>query len=391
LPLSQVTPPTQVSVPDPYVVEDGYNYYVNTIDPNFKTPYSQNWNLGVQHAITPTMTIEVNYVGVKGTDIFRTVDGNPPQTYTLVQQLEAYCSVPNPYNCTPSTLQFNNLWTGYENGLLPFDATNNNAFNTGTGTGEYLFKSIGTSSYNGMQVNLQKQFAHGWQLQGAYTFAHALSNVNDPLTPAAGNGNLPRNSLDLQAEWGNSDFDIRHRGVVNFIYEPNIGRGRSHLNNGFVGRALEGWSLSGIISAQTGHPIDLYDYQDSDATGQYARLTQVSPFTGQAPGTDKTFTGPAASAFITTPFDVLPNVAKNKFYGPDLVNIDFATFKNTSITERVKLQFRVEAYNLFNHAQFSQPDNFLSDSTFGQSLSTITRPDGTTSARQLQVALKLLF
>jgi hypothetical protein len=74
-----------------------------------------------------------------------------------------------------------------------------------------------------------------------------------------------------------------------------------------------------------------------------------------------------------------------------LVNIDFATFKNTSITERVKLQFRVEAYNLFNHAQFSQPDNFLSDSTFGQSLSTITRPDGTTSARQLQVALKLLF
>jgi hypothetical protein len=391
LPLSEVTPPTQVSVPDPYVVEDGYNYYVNTIDPNFKTPYSQNWNLGVQHAITPTMTIEVNYVGVKGTDIFRTVDGNPPQSYTLVPQLEAYCSVPNPYNCTPSTLQFNNLWEGYEYGLLPFDAANNNAFNTTTGTGEYLFKSIGTSSYNGMQVNLQKQFSHGWQLQGAYTYSHALSNVNDPLTPAAGNGNLPRNSLDLQAEYGNSDFDIRHRGVVNFIYEPNIGRGRSHLNNGFVGRILEGWSLSGIISAQTGHPIDLYDYQDSDATGQYARLTQISPYTGQAPGTDKTFTGPAASAFITTPFDTLPNVAKNKFYGPDLVNIDFATFKNTSITERVKLQFRVEAYNLFNHAQFSQPDNFLSDSTFGQSLSTITRPDGTTSARQLQVALKLLF
>ncbi len=391
LPLSQVTPPTQVSVPDPYVVQNGYNYYVNTVDPYFKTPYSQNWNFGVQHAITPTLTLEVNYVGVKGTDIFRTVDGNPPQSYTLVPQLVSYCSVPNAYNCTTATLQFNNLWTGYENGLLPFDATSNNAFNTGTGTGEYEFKSIGSSIYNGMQVNLQKQFTHGLQFQAAYTYSHTLSNVNDPLTPAAGNGNLPRNSLDLQAEWGNSDFDIRHRGVVNFIYEPNIGREHDHLSNGFVGRILEGWSLTGIITAQTGHPIDMYDYQDSNHTGQYARLTEISPAWGQPPGTDETFTGPRASAFITTPFDVLPNVAKNKFYGPGLVNVDMAVLKNTSITERVKLQFRLETYNLFNHPQFGQPDNFLSDSTFGQSLSTITRPDGTTSARQLQVALKLLF
>jgi hypothetical protein len=391
LPLSQVTPPAQVSVPDFFTVENGYNYYVDSIDPNFKTPYSQNWNVGIQHAITPTLTLEVNYVGVKGTDIFRTVDGNPPQTFTLVPQLVAYCSVPNPYNCTNSTLQFNNLWDGYENGALPFDATNNNAFNTFTGTGEYLYKSIGNSIYHGMQVNLQKQFAHGFQFQGAYTFSHAISNVNDPLEPASGNGNLPRNSLELYAERGNSDFDIRHRAVVNFIYEPNIGRGRGHLSNGFVGRVLEGWELSGIIAAQTGHPIDLYDYTDSDSTGQYARLTQISPSASQLPGTDKTFTGPAASAFITTPFQATPNVAKNKFYGPGLVNIDSAVMKDTAITEKLKLQFRLEAYNLFNHAQFAQPDNFLSDSTFGQSLSTITRPDGTTSARQLQVALKLIF
>ncbi|HXX13737.1 MAG TPA: TonB-dependent receptor [Candidatus Eremiobacteraceae bacterium] len=391
-PLSQVTPPTQVSVPNPFVVENGYNYYVDTIDPNFKTPYSQNWNLGVQHAITPTLTLEVNYVGVKGTDIFRTVDGNPPQSYTLVPQLEAYCSNPtNAYGCTQSTLQFGNLWTGYESGLLPFDATNNNAFNTGLSVGEFNYKSIGNSIYHGLQVNLQKQFTHGLQFQGAYTFSHAISDVNDPLVPGAGNGNLPRNSLDLKAERGNSDFDIRHRGVVNFVYEPNIGRGHDHLSNGFVGRLLEGWSLTGIITAQTGHPVDLYDYQDSDHTGQYARLTQISYKTGQLAGTDKTFTSPAASAFETTPFGVQPNVGKNQFYGPDLVNIDVATLKNTSLTERFKLQFRLEVYNLFNHAQFAQFDNFLSDSTFGQSLSTITRPDGTTSARQLQVALKLIF
>lgn len=178
---------------------------------------------------------------------------------------------------------------------------------------------------------------------------------------------------------------------MNFVYEPNIGRGHDHLSSGFVGRILEGWALSGIITAQTGHPVDLYDYQDSDHTGQYARLTQISFKAGQPAGTDKTSTGPAATAFETTPFGVQPNVAKNQFYGPNLVNIDVATLKNTTLTERFKLQFRLEAYNLFNHTQFAQFDNFLSDSTFGESLSTITRPDGTTSARQLQVALKLIF
>ena len=99
-----------------------------------------------------------------------------------------------------------------------------------------------------------------------------------------------------------------------------------------------------------------------------------------------------------TPFDVQPNAGKNMFYGPDLVNVDAATIKNTALTEKISLQFRLEAYNLFNHAQFGQPDNLIQDigtpanpGTFGQSLSTLTRPDGTTSARQLQFALKLMF
>ncbi len=194
----------------------------------------------------------------------------------------------------------------------------------------------------------------------------------------------------MAAEKGNSDYDVRHRGVVNFIYEPNIGRGKAHLSSGFAGRVLEGWSITGLVTAQTGHPFDIFGNQDSDHTGRSAR----GYFLGggsQPPGTDKTFTGPAASAFELTPFDVQPNIGKNWWYGPSYVNVDAAVLKNTSITERFNLQLRVEAFNLFNHTQFSQPDNLLQDSTFGQSTSTITRPDGTTSARQLQVALKLLF
>jgi len=383
-------------------------FFAQLVDPNLKTPYSQNWNVGVQHAITSTLTVEVDYVGVEGTHILRVVDANPPQP-ALVSNLLAFCVPNNPANtgfntlsgqCDTTTLQFGNLWFGDPNyyNVLPYDAVNNNAFNNGGGfPGSRLTKSIGNSIYNGLQVNIQQHFSHGFQIQGAYTFSHAIDNVNDPLNAAAGNYNFPHNTFDLAAERGNSDFDIRHRGVVNFIYEPNFGRGKDHLNNGFVGILLEGWSLTGIIQAQTGHPYDVIGSVDSNHTGVPSRGYIVNSL-DQPPGTDKTFTGPAASAITNTPFDVQPNSGKNMFYGPNLVNVDAAVLKNTKLAEKITLQFRLETYNLFNHAQFNQPDNLVQDigtpaspGTFGQSTSTLTRPDGTTSARQLQFALKLIF
>ena len=104
-----------------------------------------------------------------------------------------------------------------------------------------------------MQVNLQKQFTHGFQFQAAYTYSHTLSNVNDPLTPAAGNGNLPRNSLDLQAEWGNSDFDIRHRGVRQFYLRTEY-RSRA--------RSSEQW----IRGADIGRVVADRNYHRADGT-----------------------------------------------------------------------------------------------------------------------------
>ncbi len=380
--------PTPTTIGTSPTLDNGAQFAATLIDPGFKTPYSQNWNFGIQHSITPTVTLEVNYVGVKGSRIFRVVDGNPPQP-DLVSSLLQFCATADS-GCDTSTLQFGNLWTGFENGSLPFDAANNNAFVYFGWPGTVLIKSIGSSIYHGLQVNLQKRFSNGFQIQGAYTYSHAIDNVNDPITPAKGNGSFPFNSFDLQAERGNSDFDIRHRAVVNFIYEPNIGRGRGHLSSGFLGRVLEGWSLTGIVQAQTGHPYDIYGFQDSNHTGLPARGTVIGS-TAQPAGTDKTFTGPASGGIELTPFDIQPNIGKNQFFGPDFVNVDTAVLKNTALTEKLKLQFRLEAFNLFNHAQFSQPDNVIGDGTFGQSLATLTRPDGTTSARQLQVALKLMF
>jgi hypothetical protein len=398
-PFSQTTDlATPTTVPTSPVVTNidpntftGGQIFPTLFDPNFKTPYSQNWNLGIQRQWTNTLSLEVNYVGVKGNRIFRVVDGNPPQP-ALIAQLEAFCVPGNAFGCSTSTLSFANLWLGAEFGALPFDAVNNNAFESAFSTpGAALNKSIGNSSYHGLQVNLQKRLANGFQIQGAYTFAKSISDVNDPLNAAAGNRSFPRNSFDLAAEKGPSDFDIRHRGVINYIWEPNVGKGRSHLNQGAVGRILEGWSLTGVTSLQTGHPFDIFGNRDSNHTGLSARVTVIGN-TSQPSGTDKTFTGPLRSGFELTPFDQQPNLGKNRFYGPDDINFDAAVLKDTTLTERAKLQLRFEFFNLFNHAQFSQPGNaFAAPGTFGLSTSTITRPDGTTSARQIQVAAKFIF
>ena len=144
-----------------------------------------------------------------------------------------------------ATLQFSQLsGMAHENGSLPFDAVKQQRllYRRRRQPGAFVYKSIGNSIYNGMQVNLQQHFTHGFQLQFAYTYSHAIDNVNDPLVPAMGNGNLPRNSFDLKAERGNSDFDIRHRAVINFIYEAEYRSRPRSLNDGFAGRAFEGWS-----------------------------------------------------------------------------------------------------------------------------------------------------
>jgi hypothetical protein len=382
-------PPT---VPSSPVVPDGSVIEPDIFDANFHSPYSQNWNFGIQRQITNSLNLEVNYVGVKGTRLFRDVDGNPPQP-ALVAQLEAYCQDPNnAYGCvdspTSSTLQGANLWYGYELGVLPFNAVNNNAF--AAAPGAYLIKSIATSAYHGLQLNVTQRLSHGVQIQGAYTWSHSIDNSSDPIDPATGNRGLPRNSFNLGPERGNSDFDVRHRLALNFILQPSIGRGRAYLNHGFAGRFFEGWAISGITTLQTGLPYDVFGNRDDQHTGLSDRAMLIGSRT--LPRTARTQTGPALSSFALADYGSPSNLTRNSFFGPGVNNWNASLLKDQSITERVKLQLRFEFYNLFNRVQFAQPDNLIYDrGTFGYSSAQIGQPDATTGARQIQFAMKLLF
>jgi hypothetical protein len=390
-------PPAQIpsaSIPDESLVSG-----IVVFDTHFPNAASNNWNLDVQRQLPGNNVADIAYVGAMGVHVFGERDGDPPVP-ALVQQLVAYCSVPNAYNCTPATVGGAALYEGFEFGELPFDAVNNNAlFQPGYQINEY------NSIYHGLQTKFVHRMSHGLQFEAAYTWSHALDNASDPLNPAFGSHVFPRNSLNLAQNYGNSDNDTRHVAVINYIYELPIGRGKSFLNHGAVGRIMEGFELDGIFTAQTGHPFQVRGTLDTQRTGIAAWGQQVGNPFGSGAGCGLTPAPGSGYAYITNecaftnpPFGSASNNVRNQWYGPGFWDWDVTLAKRMSLSEKVKAELRFEGYNILNHPHFQNPGtdaanigNLIGQPQFGVITSTYVQPDGTTSARQIQVALKVLF
>jgi hypothetical protein len=367
------------SLPTSSVVNQNAGDLPFIIDPHLRMPYSQGWNFGVQRDLPGSVLMEVNYVGSRGTRLLRLVDGNPPQPALVAQLLAS--GVP------PQALQFNNLWFGAESGSLPFDAVNNNAF-----LHAEVFNNAASSIYHALQTKVTKRLSHGLMLQAAYTWAHAIDDSSDPLTPATGNQGFPRNSLDLAAERGNSDFDVRQRLVLNYSWALPFGRGRAYLAEGFAGKIFEGWEVAGITTLSGGLPYDIFTALDTAHTGQQQRPDYNAAGAPLPLSNSRTQTGPNLGLFSDPAWGSAGNLGRNQFYGPGVNNWDMLLQKTLNLSERVNLQFRAESYNVFNRVQFGQPGNLTFDpGTFGQSTSEVKRPDLTTGARQIQFGMKVSF
>jgi hypothetical protein len=393
--------------PPGFSLAQGAFAFPATINPNFHVPYVQQWNFGIQRQLPGHFTLEINYVGNTAHRLLRVVDGNAPIP-GLVAKLRAYCADPgynpanpvpnpgNPFGCIDSpiaspqfeTVQGGFLYYGAEADALPFDATQNFAAYHSN-----QVSSVASSNNNGLQTTLSRQFSHGMSFQVNYTWAHAIDDASDAFLPQQNQTVFPANSFYLGRERGNSSYDVRNRLVFNYVAQLPFGRGTSHLSNGFIGRVLEGWSWSGIGTFQSGFPFEIFENGvDSDGTGatqraDYSLSPAVVPVTMTI-----TQTGPNVGRFTFPLFGGPGNVQRNTFYGPSYRNFDMVIAKNTQLSERLRLEFRSEYYNIFNHPNFQQPDNFINDgSTFGQSTAEVGRNDGTTGARQLQFAMKLHF
>ncbi len=364
-------PPSLASGPGANIVNDGSFILPFIIDPHLRMPYSQGWNFGVQRELPGALQVEINYVGSRGTRLLRLVDGNPPQPALVTQLLAG--GVP------PEQLQFNNLWF--------LGAANNTAF-----LHAEVFNNASSSIYHALQANLTRRMSHGVTFQAAYTWAHAIDNSSDPLTPAVGNQGFPRDSLNLAAERGNSDFDVRQRLVLNYAWAIPLGRGHDHFSGGLAAGIFGGWEVTGITTFSSGLPYDILSTLDTAHTGQQQRADFNPGGTPLPVLHPRTQTGPNLGFFSDPAWGSAGNLGRNHFYGPGVNRWDLVLRRTMSFTERVKMEFRAESYNLFNRVQFSQPGNVISDTgTFGQSTTVVRQPDLTTGARQIQLGIKFSF
>jgi hypothetical protein len=370
-----------------------------SVDKNLRTPYMQQWHLGIQQEMPGNSVFAVTYAGSKGTRLYTFFNGN--QAEPSVNSSDA--TAPR----RPVFATLNNPPTPFTCSLAhPEDCAP--VFDTGID----WFRSTGFSSYHSLQLRYEKRFTHGLQFQGSYTYAHSLdiaSNAN--LGPTQNNSDF-RDFRKPQQEYGNSDFDVRHRFVFNSIYELPFGRGKHFFGNagGFANQVVGGWQVANILSVSSGNWYTVLDSNgnfansDGGAGGASQRPDQVGDPTRAglvaanpdcaAPTKIRTPTAWFNTcAFVDPAQGSFGNVGRNTVLAPGYVQWDFSTFKTFKTTERTSLEFRAEFFNILNHTNFlfaaSGPQNgnnatVLGTSQFGN-LTAARAP------RQIQFALKFSF
>ncbi|HEY0097512.1 MAG TPA: TonB-dependent receptor [Pyrinomonadaceae bacterium] len=317
---------------------------------DLRTAYMQHWNLNLQQQLGQNRVLEIGYAGSKGTKLLTARDINQPRPSTL------------PFVLRP---------------VPQFDDIN-------------LIESRGNSNYHSLQVRLQQRLTNGLALLSSYTYAKSLDDASNFFT-SAGDPNFPQDSLNLRAEHGRSNFDVRHRLSTSFSYELPFGHGRKFLSDeGFLTTLLSGFQFNGIVTLQTGRPftVALLSEIDNSNTGRSTLGFGANDRPNVAGDPNVANRTPErwfnTQAFVFPAFGTFGNSGRNTLDGPGYQNVNASLLKNTRLGERVNLQLRLEAFNLFNHPNFNLPDNFLGSPTFGQILSA-------RDPRHLQFGAKLLF
>ena len=342
-------------------------------------PRAQEWNFMVQQQIGRNTAFTVNYSGNSVT-----------------------------------RLPYSNGWlntfdnTGLPNPYIPGLAANPVVPNYGN---VQQFQSGAISNYNGVSFILRQQFSTNFMAHFSYTYAHNLDEASNGGIFTYGDsilGQLNPAGLRLN-NYGNSDYDIRHNLSADFVYTPTF-----RFENKFAKFALNGWQWSGKVYWRTGLPFSVIDGNFDNALGNGTYNTNLGQPIAGAPrqttcGASTNYTSSntclSAGSFVDsasasfTGYPVFPQQSRNQYWGPKYFNMDMALYKNFRFKERMNFAIGMNAFNVFNHPNLANPDNFLGDSTFGQStamLNSPTSPYGNflgfdSSVRVVQLTAKITF
>ena len=333
---------------------------ISTLAPNWlwkdPTSYVPQWSFTVQRALTPSLSLEVGYVGSAGVHLYRTTYYNEQQPGPPSSNLNARRPVP---------------FFGFMQ----------------------LVAAASHSSYDALQTRIEQRFTKGFTLLSSFSYEKSIDNGSG-VRQANGDSYTPQNVYNLAGERGLSAFNFGYRWVNSFLYELPVGNGKALLGNAnaFVQGVLGSWQLGGIVTWQGGFPISAYcasgsTYQNTDtpcradATGISPSLSNPTPgdwFNKAAFGSRNDFVAGVG------PYR-FGNSGRNVIIGPGIVELDASLQKSFSITERAHLDFRAEFFNLPNHPILGLPGSTIGTPTYGVIGSTAL------PSRQIQFALKLVF
>ncbi|HLH05211.1 MAG TPA: TonB-dependent receptor [Bryobacteraceae bacterium] len=312
-------------------------------DPRNKVPYAMEYNAGVEQQLPAAMVLAVNYVGSLGRHLF-------------IQPTANTALYPGP---------------GAVSARQPFPQYG----------GSFSFdENVGNSSYNALQVKLQKSLSFGLNFLASYTWSKSLDIQSE------GQSGSIETIYDLRRDWGPSDFNRSHLFVFSGIYQLPFGKGKAHLANAnaFTTTLLGNWNVGTIVTLNSGQPFSISAGGDIANVGGGSQRAEVvgDPQSGFQQSRLEWFN--TAAFALPAPY-TFGNEGRNNLTGPPLRNVDFITYKDFLFTERMRLQFRAEFFNILNHVNFGLPDTNVQDTSFGQINSTATAP------REIQFALKLMF
>ena len=322
----------------------GINYFTDPLN-SYRIPLVDFWNFTVQHKFTPTLALEVGYVGNVGRHLYETLNRNQ--------------AIPGP---------------GDVNSRRPFDVL------YGLEQGIYQYCNCDNSNYNGLQTKLIKQYSHGLDFILTYTWSKAITDTEG--------GSVPANSYDVRADYGPASWDRTQTVTFEHNWEIPVGRNRYwNLGNNAVANAiLGGWRLSGVHTIATGEPFTPTVANApllNDPDFAQVRADVVGNWNVSNPNANEWF-NPAAFSEPQQPYRQ-GTAGRNSLRGPRLWESDLSLSKNVLSRERLKLDLRADAFNVFNHPNLALPNSTIDVSGAGQ-ITAIQVP-----MRQMQFGLHLGF
>jgi hypothetical protein len=322
------------------------------LDRNRKDDYVAAWTASVQRKLWWNVLGTATYLGNKGTDVLTTTYANLANPATGVAPYPAFGPV---------------SWRG----------------------------DVGNSTFEALQLNVRRAFQNGFLFSSNFMWSHSINDGSI----GGGESDTPQDSFCRACDKASSDDDVRLMFNLSAVYQLPFGAGKPYLGNPGIARAVfGGWELSAIGTTQSGLPVNItIDRSNASVPGlysiggeerpDYSYGVSLTPARGSTPAdwiNKAAFSTPASQTF--------GSLGRNAFRAAGISQLDLGLSKYVSITERLNIRLRADAFNIFNRAQFGAPNADVSDSNFGVITTTISNyATGRGTPREFQLSAKIMF